>query len=152
MTPQMLPSGRYVGCEGIAIADDPRNITLVETLAFAVPLWMWELRDRTDKQRAAIAKRCGAMVAERGDALQFGSKTRGKAAEVFNALAEGLGAAAYQPGGITFAGRHWCTDHQQCLDAEAYADAHDGNLPAPTVPEQRAVVDIQLANTNREVL
>jgi hypothetical protein len=31
------------------------------------------------------------------------------AGEVFNQLARGLAAAAYQPGGITYAGMHWCT-------------------------------------------
>lgn len=153
MSQHMLPSGKYVGCEGLDIANDPRNITLVATLALAVPLWMWELRDRTDQQRVAIAKRCGQMVAERGDVLMFGSKKPGKAAEVFNALAEGIAAAAYQPGGITFAGRHWCTDHRQCLDAEAYAAVHvTDDLPAPAVPTQRAVVDVPLADTAREAL
>lgn len=151
--PTMLPSGRLANAEHISIAGDPRQITLVETLAFAVPLWMDEIRDLTDDQRIARARRCGAMVAERGDVLQFGSSKTGKAAEVFNALAEGLACAAYQPGGITFAGRHWCTDHRQCLDAEAYAAAHVADaLPAPAVPTQRAVVDVPLADTAREAL
>lgn len=151
--PVMLPSGRLANDAGITIADDPRQIALVESLTFLVPMWMDEIRDLTDAQRIARAKRCGAMVAERGDVLQFGSSKTGKATEVFNALAEGLACAAYQPGGITFASRHWCTDHRQCLDAEAYAAAHVTNdLPAPVAPVQRAVVDVQLTNTAREAL
>lgn len=151
--PYMLPSGRYVGCEGLAVADDPRNVTLVETLALTVPLWMWELRNHTDAQRAAIAKRCGAMVAERGDALQFGGK-KGAPTQVFNALAEGIAAAAFQPGGITFAGRHWCADHRQCEEAEAFAAAPTDSTEdtRPTVPAQRSVADVKLAGSLREAL
>lgn len=108
----------------MAIADDRRYDALLETLAFAVPLRIWELRDRTPEQRAVIARRCGQHVAEHGDALMFRSK-KGAAAAAFNALAEGLACAAYQPGGVTFAGRHWCTDHAACLAA-------DRGEPAPT--------------------
>lgn len=152
--PTMLPSGRLANDAGITIADDPRQIALVESLAFFVPMWMDEIRNLTDDQRVARAKRCGAMVAERGDVLQFGSSRPGKATEVFNALAEGLACGAYQPGGITFAGRHWCTDHRQCLDAEAYAAAHvaDETVSPVVVPAPRAVVDIPLTDTAREAL
>lgn len=151
--PVMLPSGRLANDAGITIADDPRQIALVESLAFFVPMWMDKIRNLTDAQRVARATRCGAMVAERGDALQFGSSKAGKATEVFNALAEGLACAAYQPGGVTFAGRHWCTGHRQCLDAEAYAAAHvTDDLPVPVVPARRAVVDVPLADTAREAL
>lgn len=44
------------------------------------------------------------------------------AGEVFNFLARGLAVGAFAPGGITYRGMHWCTDHQACLDAEAAAD------------------------------
>ena len=139
--PHFLPSGRLANAEGLSIADDPRQITLAESLAFAVPLWIDDIRDLTDEQRIARAKRCGAAVAERGDVLQFGSSKPGKAAEVFNALAEGLACAAYQPGGITFAGRHWCTDHAACVSAEASADEAmsapsdcEPAMPSRTVP------------------
>lgn len=40
------------------------------------------------------------------------------AGEVFSKLASGLAAAAFQPGGITFSGQHWCTDHDACRAAE----------------------------------
>jgi hypothetical protein len=102
----------------IAIAQDHRHDALVETLALAVPLRIWELRGRTPEQRMTIAKRCGQHVAEHGDSLMFGGK-KGRAAAAFNALAEGLAVAAYQPGGVSFAGRHWCTDHQACERATA---------------------------------
>jgi len=148
--PFMLPSGRLANAEGLAIADDPRQITLVESLAFAVPLWIWDLRIYTDAQRAARANRCGRIVAERGDVLQFGSKRKGQAAEVFNALAEGLACAAYVPGGVTFAGRHWCTNHRACLDAEAAVQGAE--LPELTVPAQRDVRDVTFNSASREAL
>lgn len=36
-------------------------------------------------------------------------------------LARGLAAAAFQPGGISVFGRHWCVDHAECVAAEAAA-------------------------------
>lgn len=113
-----------------SVAEDPRNTTLIETLAFAVPLWIWQLRDRTPEQRAAIGRRCAQEVASHGDTLMFGGK-RDEPAKVFNALAEGLAAAAYQPGGVDFAGKHWCVDHEACQVAEAEAAA----LPEFRVPD-----------------
>ena len=43
----------------------------------------------------------------------------GGTADTFNHLARGLAALAYQPGGVTAFGRHWCTDHRACDAAEA---------------------------------
>jgi len=81
---------------------------LAITLQLAVPLHIDELRHCDDRQRMAIAARCADVVAAHGDDLQYGGK---HCAETFNALARGLAVAAYQPGGITFAGAlHWCTD------------------------------------------
>jgi len=128
----------------LRIAEDPRNTTLVETLALAVPLWIWELRDRTPSQRMAIAKRCAQEVASHGDTLMFGGK-KGAAAAVFNQLAEGLACAAYQPGGVTFAGRHWCVDHAACKAAEAEVVASPGlREPAPATPA-REIQDVTVA-------
>lgn len=138
--PYMLPSGRLANAEGLVVADNPRQITLVATLTLAVPMWIWDLCSLTDDQRAARANRCGRIVAERGDVLQFGSKKRGQATEVFNALAEGLACAAYQPGGVDFAGKHWCTNHRLCLDAAAAASEAPTSdcdpTPVPSAPKR----------------
>ncbi len=157
MSPEirMLPSGKLVGADALTIADDPRSITLVATLGLAVPLWIWELRIYTDKQRAARANRCAGIVAEQGDILQFGSTKTGRVARAFNALAEGLACAAYLPGGVTFAGRHWCTNHQACLDAEtAAADTavSDCDPSMPAVPEPRPVEMTELGTVGRNAL
>ncbi|WP_433460721.1 hypothetical protein [Micromonospora sp. CA-248212] len=69
---------------------------------------------------------------------------------MFNALARALAAAAFQPGGITFAGMHWCTDHQQCADADADAAANPLDVNAtpgePTGPtyQGRPITDTHL--------
>lgn len=83
------------------------------TLQLAVPLHIDELRNRDDQQRIAVARRCADVVASHGDDLQYGGK---RCAAAFNALALGLAAAAYQPGGVTFAQTlHWCTaPHEGC--------------------------------------
>lgn len=124
-----------------ARADHNIHVTLVETLELAVPLWIWELAGRTDEQRVAIARRCAAVVAERGDILMFGSKTSGfKTAQAFNALAEGIAASAFLSGGINFAGRHWCTNHRLCLEAAATASeapaADCDPTPTPSAPKR----------------
>ena len=47
----------------------------------------------------------------------------GGTADTFNHLARGLAALAYQPGGVDFAGRHWCADHRACQAAATEAEA-----------------------------
>jgi len=111
----------------LLIADDRRCDVLVETLMLAVPLRIWEMRGWAPAARQRAAQRSAQVVAERGDDLMFGSRKTGRVAQVFNALAEGLAAAAFQPGGVRFAGRHWCTDHARCERAAA-------GLPDAPVP------------------
>lgn len=116
--------------------------TLVIALEAAVPLHIIELSNRTPEQRAAIAQRSADEVACRGDILQFGSKKRGAVADVFNHLARGIAVLAFQPGGVTFAGHHWCTSHALCEDASATAPAA---VPEPAPPEpRRPIVDLEL--------
>lgn len=42
-------------------------------------------------------------------------------AATFAALAKGLAAGAYVPGGVTAFGRHWCANHAACEAAEVEA-------------------------------
>jgi hypothetical protein len=48
--------------------------------------------------------------------LAAGLKARDyRPAEIFNAVAKGLGLGALVPGGVTWLGRHWCTTpHGKC--------------------------------------
>ena len=66
----------------------------------------------------AIQKRAVDEIACKGDVLMYGGK-RGEAAQAFGHLARAVAVGALLPGGITFAGRHWCTDHAACRTAGA---------------------------------
>lgn len=124
------------------------HIVLVETLRLAVPLWMDQLHQLPEDSQAARIKAWARdavdPIASRGDTLQFGGK-RGEAANVFNHVARGLAALAFQPGGITFAGVHWCANHGQCEDADAWAAANPlPEAPEPNSPPSRRIVDVHL--------
>ena len=84
---------------------------LTDYLAFAVPVEMMRQADLSPSIRLAYAKEAAAIVPERGDVIQFSASGTAKATA---ALIRGLAALAYQPGGVTFAGHHWCTDHSAC--------------------------------------
>lgn len=107
---------------------------LDDALDVAVPIAMLQLDAMTERQRqeamAAWASAGADVVASCGDQIQYRTApsratatcpaepgTRG----AFAALARGIAAAAYVPGGITFRGRHWCADHDVCLAAEVEA-------------------------------
>lgn len=127
----------------------PTNDTILgEVLLLAVPLWMDQLsrlpESVRDRRIQTWADQAADAVAYRGDALRFGGK-RGEPAEVFNHLARGLAACAFQPGGISFRGVHWCTDHVTCEGAQAQASSN----PLPVDPEpkprpRRPIVDVYL--------
>ena len=129
------------------------DLVLIESLRFAVPMWVHELRDCTSEQRVVRAKRCAQVVAEKGDALQFkgqSASARRSTAEAFNRLAEGLACAAYQDGGISFAGYHWCVGSRHmgvlgdgpCDEEVMRIEANP--RPAPVVRVRRPIVDVHL--------
>lgn len=92
---------------------------LVEALRAAVPLNILLMRDWPERLRLNEAHWAARVVSAKGDVLQFGGSRPGQAAGALNALAKGLAAAAYQPGGVTFAGLHWCTEeHAECPGAQ----------------------------------
>jgi hypothetical protein len=132
------------------------DVVLVESLRFAVPLWIEELRDCTPDQRMARASRCATVVGEKGDALQFKGQSaaaRRSTAEAFNRLAEGLAIAAYMPGGVVFAGHHWCVGSKHmgveqkhsgpCL-AEVKREEVEGPAITPTRLVRRPIIDVHL--------
>jgi hypothetical protein len=91
--------------------------TLDQTLRFAVPLSILEIRtemDRiTDAQRYARMSRCATTVGSHGDALQWPSPKWSKVA--IAALIEGIAMGAYEPHGISWRGQHWCVrPHAGC--------------------------------------
>lgn len=117
-----------------------QDAVLIETLRIAVPLYLLEIRHMIPEQRAALGRKTADVIAHKGDVLMFGGSRKGETAGAFNALAQGLAAAAYLPGGVTFAGLHWCLDHGQCKDA---ADECVELHPKQFRP-RRPIVDLEL--------
>lgn len=106
------------------------------SLQAAVPLLIAEMREVSDEHRLQLARRAVDVICEHGDDLQFGGK---HCAAAFNAVARGLAAGAYQPGGITFLGLHWCaagcacpTAHEQHRAIHTVKCGHD--LPDDVEP------------------
>lgn len=52
-------------------------------------------------------KEFGAVLAEHGDTLLYGSKKRGESAALFNRLAKTIAVLAFVPGGISIMGAHY---------------------------------------------
>lgn len=97
------------------------DITLTESLRFAVPLWIVEMRDATPGDLMRAGLRCAWAVGERGDNVMFhapGEPTRSErnsAALAFEGLARGLAAVCLLEGRADFAGLHWCVrPHEGC--------------------------------------
>lgn len=103
---------------------------LVMSLAVAVPMWADHWKDAWPEVRADRARRCGDAVAAHGDNILYRSKASGKrgteswkpgTAEGFNRLAEGIGIASLQPGGMNIFGQHFhhgcpATTLDDCVD------------------------------------
>lgn len=89
------------------------NSLLVDFLTLAVPLEIQRLSHLELDQIAGVARASAQTVTEKGDIIQW--KAPGAAAATA-ALIRGLAALAYAPGGVTFMGWHWCTDHAECLN------------------------------------
>jgi hypothetical protein len=89
-----------------------QNPTLLITLELTVPLHITQMRDWTPQQREAARAVDAEIISAHGDDLQYGGRHYAAAS---NATARGLALLAEQPGGVDFAGRHWCTHaHPDC--------------------------------------
>lgn len=86
-----------------------RDAELLSTcLECAVPIAIMELQRLPWPEVERLAREYGAVIAERGDVIQFRSKGT---AEAFAALARGVACLAFGPGGITFMGSHYEAAH-----------------------------------------
>lgn len=120
---------------------------LALSLQAAVPLYIAELQAFEGETRWVQAQawrvRAVEEVAHRGDVLQYGGGKKGEAARVFNALARGLAVLAHAPGGVLFAGIHWCIEHpnglrcQSAGDLTCSASGFDADLDAAAAPRPR---------------
>lgn len=120
------------------------NPVLIPTLQAAVPLWVMDLSRTPEPTRMGLAREAADTVASHGDVLIYGGKG---CAAAFNALAKGIALLAYQPGGVTIFGHHWCvgSGHQGIphdggpCDAEAARVPRAGAVPVRTPRPFRTV-------------
>ena len=87
----------------------PSEGLLQAALGAAVPLWIETWRGADPEQRVRRAHVLAQVIAEKGDVIQFKSKKKGESAAAFNALAESLAIASFQPGGVRIFGLHFET-------------------------------------------
>lgn len=119
--------------------DDARHLqALVNLLGGLVPLHMLRLSDPGRRMRVAYeAGNLAAYIAAAGDHLTNPAKyrrpdDRQARARVLSAMAAGLALGAYQPGGITWGGSHWCTaPHPECPNGRTIPPV--GNAPSVDV-------------------
>lgn len=105
--------------------------TLVVMLADAVPLHINELRDQTPAERVRIAHDQVDVISGHSDHLMYSEK---QSADVLTALAVGLACLAYAPGGVTFAGLHWCVEcGHYGIDVGDGGSCPGGNTPPDDV-------------------
>lgn len=69
----------------------------------------------TELRTFADTKTTRGLLGTHGDNMLYGGRHAG---ETFTALAYSLAHLAQQPGGVTFAGIHWCADHAVCKGAD----------------------------------
>lgn len=126
------------GVFGASLVDDDFHVSFVESLRFAVPMFIDQLRDAPEARLIGDARRCSWAVGERGASLMFTergepSKTaRNSTALAFEGVARGLAAIALLEGAVTYAGLHWHTrPHPDC--------------PTPPRPESKPVTDEEIA-------
>jgi hypothetical protein len=101
-----------------------RAIVLTAALDAMVPVAMRRMADWSAADRVRYAREKWASMTTMDSGLSGGAELLhgGKAAKTELAiLVDVLAALAFQPGGVVFAGLHWCTDHDECENAEKEA-------------------------------
>lgn len=99
---------------------------LLDILGGLVPLHLMRLQHHPGEMQRAYAEAgdLADAIAEHGDRLTNSGSFRDPAhraerARVLSAMATCLALGAMQPGGVTWAGRHWCTDPATCAGGHA---------------------------------
>lgn len=97
------------------VATDMRTWILLASLETAVLIETANLARQAWDFVSTCASDAASIIGAHGDDLQFGGKHCVKA---FTALARGLAALSFCPGGVTFHGRHWCARHPDSRSTE----------------------------------
>lgn len=93
---------------------------LRDCLSFAVPLWIIKVADWPPAEQAEEVEVATDLIASASEGVVAPFERRStdvRAARIFNVLARSLALLAHMPGGVTFLGDHWCTDHEACVAA-----------------------------------
>ena len=99
---------------------ESRMALLGDLMELLVPMRIREIAGWSESARIRAGRACSDPIAAHGDDLQYGGRHH---RDALSALVTGLAVIAYQPGGVDFAGRHWCVDHTACHTAAATAEA-----------------------------
>ncbi|MER7126668.1 hypothetical protein [Micrococcus luteus] len=94
-----------------------RTELLLVGMGLLVPLWIARVASWPDADRQAAAVAAADLISTGADELRETNPRRRDLPQgtVTSAIARGLALLAYQPGGVTWAGSHWCTTpHEGC--------------------------------------
>lgn len=117
---------------------------ILAALGAAVPLHVAELQSLSYDEVLEEAQRASAIVAEKGDIIQYRAKKTGETAKAFNALARGLAALSFSPGGVKFLGERWVNDHPELTrETIVPADVTSDTEPAPPPDFADTLVDTE---------
>lgn len=110
-SPGCQASARRVGEErekNLAAIEKEMSL-LLTMLDVAVPMAVMRFQEQrlSHQQVINLAGHLGEVLGENGDVLQFGGKG---CAEAFAAIAKGLAACSFSPGGVRFVNRSWQSD------------------------------------------
>ncbi len=95
----------------------PGSELLMMTLALAVPIAIEDAKRMPLADVQQAAREASVTIGAKGDVLQFGGGKKGEAAAAFAALARGLAALSFQPGGVKFNGTEWIAVHPDSEEA-----------------------------------
>lgn len=82
------------------------------SLEAAVPFLIEDLKRLPWEEVSRLAHESAQVVAEKGDILLYGGSKKGETARAFNALARGVAALSFVPGGVTVFGLHFEAKHE----------------------------------------
>lgn len=88
------------------------NAALNATLQMAVPLRIHELAQHAPDERARLLASIDTHELH-GDDMMFGGLHAG---DGIRSMITGLALLAFAPGGVDFAGLHFCTNHGHCIE------------------------------------
>lgn len=92
--------------------DHQTKLALLQaSLSAAVPIEAENLRRLPLDQVLDLARKSAATIAEKGDIILYKSNKPGATAQAFAALARGVAAASFAPGGVKLFGLHFESKH-----------------------------------------